>query len=217
MKLYGALASPYVARVVLFSRLKGLDLVPVMPEGGIKTEGFLAMNPMGRMPVLDTADGAIPESDVICEYLEDTHPGRGSLPTDAHSRAAARLLSRIHDLYVISQATVLFRNMNPAQRDAAAVETAREGLATGYRYLGHFLAADPYAAGARATLADCTLIPSFEILARTVFPMFGIDDPRKGGKFARWWQTVQSGPVTGPFLAEYGPAVDAFLKSLAAR
>ena len=217
MKLYGALASPYVGRVVLYSRLKGLNLVPVMPEGGIKSGAFLALNPLGRMPVLETADGAIPESDVICEYLEDTHPGRGSLPTDARGRAAARLLSRIHDLYLMPQATVLFRNMNPAHRDAAAVEAASEGLANGYRYLEHFLAADPYATGAHATLADCTLIPSFEFLARTVFPVLGVADPRQGGKFARWWQTVQAGPVTGPFVVEFGPAVDAFLKSLAAR
>lgn len=41
MQLFGALASPYVARVVLFARLKGIDLQPVMPEGGVKTSGFL--------------------------------------------------------------------------------------------------------------------------------------------------------------------------------
>jgi len=35
MKLYGGLASPYVARVVLFARLKGIALAPQMPAGGI--------------------------------------------------------------------------------------------------------------------------------------------------------------------------------------
>jgi len=34
MKLFGARASPYFARVVLFARLKGLALAPPMPEAG---------------------------------------------------------------------------------------------------------------------------------------------------------------------------------------
>ena len=41
MKPYGSLASPCVARVVLFSRLKGLDLEPQMPEGGIESAACL--------------------------------------------------------------------------------------------------------------------------------------------------------------------------------
>ena len=66
MLLYGGLASPYVARVVLFARLKGIDLKPVMPEAGIKSPQFLALNPIGRMPVLDVDGAVIPESEVIC-------------------------------------------------------------------------------------------------------------------------------------------------------
>ena len=80
MKLYGSLASPYVGRVVLFARLKGLALEPQMPEGGIKSAEYLAKNPMGKMPVLELDGVAIPESEVICELLEDLHPGTGGLP-----------------------------------------------------------------------------------------------------------------------------------------
>jgi glutathione S-transferase len=216
MKLHGVLASPYVGRVVLFSRLKGIDLVPVMPEGGIKTEAFLAMNPIGKIPVLEVDGTYVPESEVICEYLDDTHPGKGLVPTDALGRAAARLVSRIQDLYVMPHAVALFLSLNPAQRDATAVETARQGLATAYAHLEHFMTANPYAAGSKPSLADCALIPAFEIMQRTVFPAFGIADPRKGsGKIARWWKAVSAAPVIEPFLAEYGPAVEAFMKARA--
>ena len=75
MKLYGSLASPYVARVVLFARLKGITLEPQMPEGGIKSPDYLSKNPMGKMPVLEVSGMALPESEVICEFLEDLHPG----------------------------------------------------------------------------------------------------------------------------------------------
>jgi hypothetical protein len=48
--------------------------------------------------------------------------------------------------------------------------------------------------------------------------MFGIADPTAGeGSLGRWWSVVEADPVTGPFLQEYGMAVDAFLKMLAGR
>ena len=50
MKLYGALASLYVARVVLAAKAKGVDLVPQMPPGGMKSPEHLAMNPLGKIP-----------------------------------------------------------------------------------------------------------------------------------------------------------------------
>ena len=114
MKLYGSLASPFVARVVLFARLKGITLTPQMPEGGIKSPEYLARNPMGKMPVLDVDGAALPESEVICEYLEDLHPGSGGLPGDAMARARARLVSRVHDCALLPSLAVMRKTVFPA-------------------------------------------------------------------------------------------------------
>lgn len=214
MKLYGGLASPYVARVVLFARLKGLDLRPEMPADGIKSASYLAMNPIGKMPVLEVDGLAIAESEVICEYLEDAHPGTGGLPGTAAERAKARLVSRVFDVYVAPHSSILFRHMNPATRDTRAVEAALAGLATGYGYLEHFVGT-PFAAGARPTLADCTLLPSFAILKKTVFPAYGAADPTLGpGTLGQWWVSATADPALGAFLKEYDVAVDGFLKML---
>lgn len=218
MKLYGGLASPYVARVVMFARLKGIALEPRMPPGGIKSPDYLAKNPMGKMPLLDADGVSIPESEVICEYLEDLHPGTGGLPGDAVERARARLVSRVFDIYVAPPADALFRSMNPATRDAAAVAAARAALEKGFRNLQHFVAAAPYAAGDRPSLADCTLLPWIVIMRKTVFPAFALPDPTAGeGSLGRWWTTMESDPVTAPFIAEYSAAADAFLKMLAGK
>ncbi len=75
MKLYGALASPYVARVVLVARYKQLELPVEMPAGGLKSPEYLAMNPFGKMPTLEHGERHVIESEVICEYLEELHPG----------------------------------------------------------------------------------------------------------------------------------------------
>jgi glutathione S-transferase len=218
MKLYGALASPYVARVVLFARLKGLTLAPEMPASGIKTPEYLAKNPMGKMPVLEIDGTAIPESEVICEYLEDLHPGTGGLPGNALDRARARLISRVHDLYLTSAETTLFRNLNPAARDAAAVADARTSVETGFGYLSHFVRAAPYAAGSQLSLADCTLLPSLTLFRKVLLPAFGLADPTAGdGTIARWWSTCEADPVAGPFAKEYSAAVDAFMKMMAGK
>jgi glutathione S-transferase len=218
MKLYGGLASPYVARVVLFARLKGLALVPQMPAGGLKSPDYLAKNPMGKMPALEVDGTVIPESEVICEYLEDVYPDSGGLLGIPLERARARLVSRVHDVYISPHASVLFRNMNPKTRDAAAVAAATAALETGFGYLEHFIAATPFAAGDQLSLADCTLLPSFLIMRKTAFPMFRMTDPTAGeGPLGRWWSAVEADPVTGPFLQEYGAAVDAFLRMLAGK
>jgi glutathione S-transferase len=218
MKLYGGLASPYVARVVLFARLKGIELVPEMPAGGIKSPEYLAKNPMGKMPVLEVDGTAIPESEVICEYLEDLHPGSGGLPGSALDRARARLLSRVHDMYLTSAETALFRNLNPTSRDEAAVSAAKASVETGFGYLSHFVKAAPYAAGSQLSLADCTLLPSFALFRKVLLPAFGLADPAADdGTLARWWSACAADAVTGPFLAEYDAAVDAFLRMMAGR
>lgn len=218
MKLYGGLASPYVARVVLFARLKGITLTPEMPPGGIKTPEYLAKNPMGKMPVLEVDGTVIPESEVICEYLEDLHPGTGGLAGTPAERARARLVSRIHDVYLSSAVTTLFRNLNPAKRDEAAVASARTAAETGFGYLEHFVSASPYAAGSQLSLADCALLPSMIILRKTAFPAYGMNDPTAGaGKLGHWWSACAADPVAGPFSQEYSVAVDAFLKMLAGK
>lgn len=218
MKLYGGLASPYVARVVLFARLKGIDLVPEMPAGGIKTPEYLAKNPMGKMPVLEVDGAAIPESEVICEYLEDLHPGNGGLPGDALDRARARLISRVHDMYLTSAESTLFRNLNPSSRDEAAVAAARSSVEAGFGYLSHFVRAAPFAAGSQLSLADCTLIPSLALFRKVLLPAYGLTDPIAGtGSLARWWSACGADPVAGPFIGEYSTAVDMFLKMLAGK
>ena len=105
MKLYGALASPYVARVVLFARLKGLALEPEMPEGGLKSPEYLAKNPMGKMPALEVDGDGHPGVGGDLRVPRGPVPGQRRLPGSPAERARARLISRVHDVYVAPQPT----------------------------------------------------------------------------------------------------------------
>ena len=219
MHLYGALASPYVARVALFARIKGIDLPVEPPPGGhIKSPEYLALNPLGKMPTLVVEGIALPESEVICEFLEDAAGGSPGLPGTPLHRARARLITRVYDLYVAQHGSILFRNSNPAKRDQAAVDAAIAAINTGFGHLEHFIEAGPFAAGTELSVADAALTPAFALLRRTALPMFGIEDPTAGsGKLARWWQAVNANALCAGFLEEYSVAVDGFIKMLAGR
>ena len=56
MKLYGSLASPYVARVVLVARHKKLELPLEMPADGIKSPAYLAKNPTSSKMAVGVVD-----------------------------------------------------------------------------------------------------------------------------------------------------------------
>ena len=65
MKLYGAIASPYVTRVLMFARLKGIDLeMPDMP-GSPRSDEYRAITPIGKIPSLVVDGKTIPETGFI--------------------------------------------------------------------------------------------------------------------------------------------------------
>jgi glutathione S-transferase len=212
MKLYGSLASPYVGRAVLGARWKGLDLpLQAPPGGGIKSPEYLRMNPMGKMPTLESGGRFIAESMVILEYLDDASPQKSLLPADPVDRAHVRLMGRITDLYVMAHGGGLFRNMNPAQRNQADVDAAVAGLRKGLADLEHFMGNGPYALGKEPSQADCAMLPCLMMMSGIV-SLFGIANLLEGRpKLEAWMKFLQTEPVAGPFMQEYAAAIQAFL------
>ncbi len=108
----------------------------------------------------------------------------------------------------------MFRQMNPATRDAAAVDAAKAKLADAVRVLDGLMAGGPWAAG-DFSLADCSLLPRVVLMQKTVVPVLGVPDPvTSGPHLAAWWRKVNDEPLTAAFVPEYGAAVEAFLARL---
>src|SRR5258706_6585763 len=112
MKLYQTFLSPFPTRVRLLLYAKGIDMEFVEPPGihdGSDKGDYLTINPLGRVPALELDDGRVlPESEVICEYLEDVHPTPTLRPPDPWSRAQVRLISRLCDFYLVMAIDPLF-------------------------------------------------------------------------------------------------------------
>jgi maleylpyruvate isomerase len=213
MTLYGGLASPYVARVVMFARLKGIDLPPESPPGGMGSDEFKRINLTGKIPALMTEQGCIAESEAICEYLEGMYPEPALIPADPLGRAQTKMVSRMTDLYIAPHNTPLRNHKDPASRDQAVVDEQADKFARGFAYLEHFMGPGPFAVAAEPTLGDCALAPFVGMLKQTVFPFFAeIEDPTTGsGRLAEWWQALEGHPACHRAVDEYAVELERFL------
>ena len=83
LNLYGNGRSRWVKPYWLLRELE----VPFDPmitsamRGETRTQAFLAMNPMAKVPVLEEDGHAIFESTAICAYLADKHRDKGLIPS----------------------------------------------------------------------------------------------------------------------------------------
>ena len=94
MKLISHKLCPYVQRAVIALTEKGIPFERIDIDLANKPDWFLKVSPLGKVPVLlvGTADGetALFESNVICEYIEDTQGGAKLHPQDPLQRAQHR-------------------------------------------------------------------------------------------------------------------------------
>jgi glutathione S-transferase len=89
LTLHGVPQSPFVRKVRIALEEKGLpyEIEPPVP----------GQHPMGKMPVLRDGERTVPDSSVICAYLERTRPSPPLYPEDAGDYARALFLEEYAD------------------------------------------------------------------------------------------------------------------------
>ena len=123
-------------------------------EGESRTEAFLALNPMGAIPVVELEDGrTLAESNAILVYLAE---GTRFLPAESYSRAKVMqwLFFEQYDVEPVIGSLRFWTLTGRLQANAAALEAKRE---TGLRALGALerrLQAAPFLVGDGFTIAD---------------------------------------------------------------
>ena len=191
MQLYTSPLSPFAARVraaLYFKRLPFVNLG--VPEHGLKSPEFLAINPLGRIPVLLLEGGdVIVESETILDYLEDAFPQPALMPASPLERAQVRTLIRVTDNYLTPPTARLFPHLDPAHRNATVVTDELKRMGDGLKYLDYYLSNSMYAHGSGLTLADCCVFPSL-YLCDIITAQLGTPDvfqafPSVSGYFAK--------------------------------
>jgi len=145
---------PYVQRAVIALAEKAVPFDRVYIDFADKPDWFLAISPLGKVPLLRVDDAVIFESAVILEYLEDTQPNP-LYPGDPLARARHRamiefgsaILSDIWGLEIASARDVA----------TAKIEALRQKFARLEHDLGH----GPWFAGESFGLVDAVFGPVF--------------------------------------------------------
>ncbi len=151
---------PYVQRAAIALREKGVAFDRVTIDLAAKPEWFTAISPLGKVPLLRVADPArgeavLFESNVICEYIEETQPGPRLHPDDPLARAGHRAWMEfgsaiLADIWGLE-----------TTRDPASFETKREAVAAKFARVEAALGEGPYFTGARFSLVDAVFAPVF--------------------------------------------------------
>lgn len=160
LTLYSLNICPFVQRAVITLLEKGVPFERVYIDLSNKPESFLAISPLGNVPVLgvrqpDGSEVAIFESVVICEYLEETQPGRKLHPADPLARARHRAW--------IEYASSIISGVVGIERaaDEEALITNGKKLAERFARIEKQLGDGPYFDGAEFSLVDAVYAPIF--------------------------------------------------------
>lgn len=215
MKLYQTYTSPFPTRVRLLLYAKGLEAEIIEPPGfhsSAESKGdYLKINPIGRVPALVLDDGrVIPESEVICEYLEDTYPEPSLRPADPFERARARLIARLCDFYLVMAMVPLFDASAQRRRDwnRPRIDAALAKVSEALGWIELHLGEGGYAAGGALSHADGALTPQLVLAYEWAPALFESESPLgRHPRLAAYWRDIQGDPIAGRVIAETRAAI----------
>ena len=199
MKLYNSPFAPNPRRVRIFLAEKKLSVPMVdvdLARLEQRSDGFSALNPFQRVPVLVFDDGvAICESIAICRYFEETHPDPPLFGVGALERAQVEMWQRRLELGLFKHVAEAFRHSHPhmaqmetpqiAELAASSKPKAVEVMARIDRDLGD----RPFIASDRFSVADITGLVALDF-ARTA----RIAIPEELQRLRRWHAALSARP-----------------------
>ncbi len=212
MKLAGVHISPFVRKVAVVLTMKGLEYEHEMVIPGQLSAEYLALSPLKKIPVLVDGDFAVPDSSVICQYLEEQYPEPSVLPETPRERARTRFLEEFADTRLTDamRVFVIERFVNPVlfntPTDTAKVKWAEEeGAPEALAYLETQVPEVGFLFGA-FSLADIALASPVMTAAYGDYKV----DPDRWPRFAAFVERVEAVPVVRSVVEAERAALAAF-------
>ena len=156
MKLIGTPSSPFTRKVRVVLAEKRIDYEFVVDAPGDATTQVPNYNPLGKVPVLITDDGAtIFDSRVIVEYLDSASPVTKLIPEDIRQRIQARRWEALADgCTEATVAVVAEKRRPPSQQLAAAIARQQGKIDRALAVMAEDLGARNWCSGEAYSLSD---------------------------------------------------------------
>lgn len=173
--VYGASLSPFVRKVRVVLAEKGLKYEhdPVNPFQ--PPPSFLEISPLKRIPVLRDTDlpepNTLPDSSIICDYLEHKCPAPPLYPRDAYARARALWFEEYADTTLAQNIglglffeRVVKKLLRQQTDENVCATTLKEKVPPVFDYLNKEIGARKFIVGDALSIADiavCTHLVNF--------------------------------------------------------
>ena len=165
MKLYGSLTSPYVRKLRVLLREKGVPCEFVQADAWAADSPVPRLNPLGKVPVLERNDGsALYDSPVIIEYL-DSLKAPALLASAGEERWAMLRLQALADGILDATVTRLLESRRPsAQQSPENIKRQEEKIARALAFADSLPKGEAYLMQNRFTVADLCLGVALEYI-----------------------------------------------------
>ena len=209
LKLVSHKLCPYVQRAAIALIEKDVPFERIDIDLAAKPDWFKVISPLGKVPLLRVTVGrsetVLFESNVICEFIEETQPGAKLHPQDPLQRAQHRAWMEfgsaiLGDLWGLE-----------TTRDASVFDAKRADIAAKFSRVEAALGEGPFFAGERFSLVDAVFAPIyryFDLFDRLTDLRVFADTP----KVRAWRQQLAQRPsVQAAVGADYPDLLRAFL------
>ncbi len=203
--------SPFSRKVRLALAEKRLPFELVVEKVWERRPDFLQLNPAAQVPVLVDANGmVVPDSAVICEYLEDAYPDQPLLGRTLAERVEVRRIAAWVEGKFNAEVTRNLVGEKMMKRQLGRGEPSADVLRAGYAnirhhllYLGWLVESRGYLAGSALTLADLAAAAHLSCL-----DYIGDVDWAVSEAVKEWYARVKSRPGFRPLLADRLPGIE---------
>ena len=191
MKIYGFPLSPFVRKVLVAVKEKGIDaeIVPTNPQQ--PDDDFIACSPFKKIPAMDDQGFKLADSTAIITYLDAQYDGVSLLPEAPQARGRAIWFEEVADTVLVPAGVPMIVNrfLRPrvfgTEGDEAAALAAEEAIKTPLGYLEKAVG-DEWFDGA-FSVGDIAVASVIRTLSYAGWHIDGDANPR----LAAWYGRVQ--------------------------
>jgi glutathione S-transferase len=176
IKLCGFSVSNYYSKLKMQLLEKGVPYEEEMVWVGNTHAKLMNRSPMGKVPFIETEEGALSESMACAEYIEQRWPLHPLLPADPFAAAKVRELILYLELHVELVARELYAEaFFGGKVSDETKDRVRRLLGKGLSGFARLARFDPYVAGTGFGLADCAAAIHLPLAASASRKVLGED------------------------------------------